>query len=337
MKKSTPKPLAEATNRPSQQQPSSSLSVPQPSPFRQRHKSTGYTASKKRDSFGDMSSSDPKEKLAKQQMNSSNIQLNDIESDDFENWKLSINEALSNTLLMFFAGYETTSSAIAFCCHILATHPEQREKLLEEIKENWQELNLNLRPKTEESDISRASMSSNKNWPMMRNSIRNSFIIDKIESDDETSKNGDKDDEDDDDVFGDTKDFTPPDASVNKTTRASTSGVHFFGGASFGPNNALSNADRLNNLNETLEKMKYLDMFVKEVLRMFPIATSMVSRKCVVDNFRIGHGNYHIPKGTNIVVDVLSIHYDPTLWGEKLVSLATTVRFPSLIELLFRF
>lgn len=41
----------------------------------------------------------------------------------------------------------------------------------------------------------------------------------------------------------------------------------------------------------------------------------MVSRKCAIENFRIGNGTYFIPKGMNVVVDVLSIHYNPVLWG----------------------
>lgn len=28
-----------------------------------------------------------------------------------------------------------------------------------------------------------------------------------------------------------------------------------------------------------------------------------------------GSGNYYVPSGMNIVVDVLSLHYDPVLWG----------------------
>ena len=63
--------------------------------------------------------------------------LTEINSDDFENWKLTINEAISNSLLMFFAGYETTSSALAFCCHVIAKLPQERNKLIEEIRENW--------------------------------------------------------------------------------------------------------------------------------------------------------------------------------------------------------
>jgi len=36
-----------------------------------------------------------------------------------------------------------------------------------------------------------------------------------------------------------------------------------------------NSTDEWSDLNEAIEKLKYLDMFVKEVLRMFPIANSM--------------------------------------------------------------
>lgn len=38
--------------------------------------------------------------------------MKEYEVEEFESWKLTVNEALNNSLLMFFAGYETTSSAI---------------------------------------------------------------------------------------------------------------------------------------------------------------------------------------------------------------------------------
>ena len=63
------------------------------------------------------------------------------------------------------------------------------------------------------------------------------------------------------------------------------------------------NHEKWNELYSTIDSMKYLDMFVKEVLRMFPIANSMVSRKCMVDDLYIDNGNYYIPKNMNIVVD----------------------------------
>lgn len=38
--------------------------------------------------------------------------LKEYDLEEYESWKLTVNEALSNSLLMFFAGYETTSSAL---------------------------------------------------------------------------------------------------------------------------------------------------------------------------------------------------------------------------------
>lgn len=200
---------------------------------------------------------------SRSRLKSSSLILNDLESEDFENWKLTVNEALSNTLLMFFAGYETTSTAITFCCKAISTMPEQKEKLLDEINQNWDKLKFNL----EKYKIKPLKFKNNSNQSEGNSSVN-------------------LDDSDDDDVFEDEK----------KTTSSNS-------------------LNEWNELYETMENMKYLDMFVREVLRMYPIANSMVSRKCVVDNLIINNGNYRIPKGMNIVVDVLSIHFDPVWWG----------------------
>ena len=127
---------------------------------------------------------------------------------------LSLDEIKSNTLLMFFAGFETTSTAIAFAIHVLKTNKEELSRLKNEIKEVLAHDNTN--------EISYSS----------------------------------------------------------------------------------------------IDELKYLDLFIKEVLRMYPIANSMVSRQCNEDDLCIGDNKqYFIPKGINIVVDVLSIHYDASLWG----------------------
>ncbi|CAF0715204.1 unnamed protein product [Brachionus calyciflorus] len=201
---------------------------------------------------------------------------NDLETEDFENWKLTVNEALSNTLLMFFAGYETTSTAITFCCKVISSLPEQREKLLDEIKDNWHSLKFNLEKykiKAIKSKIDSTSFNS--------------------DDDDETLCNESDDYDENDDVFDD-------DVKVDNINNDKDKSRVL---------------DEWNELYESLENMKYLDIFVKEVLRMFPIANSMVSRKCVVDNLYIDNGIYKIPNGMNIVVDVLSIHYDALWWG----------------------
>ena len=141
--------------------------------------------------------------------------------------------------------------------------PDQREKLLDEIKENWTELSVLIN----KFDVSPVSKSHPKK-----------------------SDSEDIDDSSNDEVF---------EESASKKSQNEES------------------LEQWNDLYEVIEKLGYLDMFVREVLRMFPIANSMVSRKCAIDNFKIDHGNYSIPKGMNIVVDVLSIHYSPVLWGPK--------------------
>ena len=120
---------------------------------------------------------------------------------------LTMNEAESNFLLIFFAGFETTSAALAFTCHVLSHNKAECNKLINEFK------------------------------------------------------------------------------SLNKNIEI-----------------------------EDLSRLKYLDCFVKEVLRMYPIANSMVARESSVSDFKI-KDNLTIPKGVTIVVDVLSIHYNQKLWG----------------------
>ena len=42
-------------------------------------------------------------------------------------------EIKENLTLFMLAGYETTSTALAYICYILAKHPEEQQKLIEEI------------------------------------------------------------------------------------------------------------------------------------------------------------------------------------------------------------
>ena len=50
---------------------------------------------------------------------------------------MSFKEVISNLSIFMLAGYETTSSALGFAIHSLATHPEVQKKLFEEINENF--------------------------------------------------------------------------------------------------------------------------------------------------------------------------------------------------------
>lgn len=63
---------------------------------------------------------------------------------------------------------------------------------------------------------------------------------------------------------------------------------------------------------DNIQKLEYLDMFVKETLRMWPIANPACTRRCVK------HTNVQgidIPEDLTIVVDVMSLHFDSNLWG----------------------
>lgn len=64
---------------------------------------------------------------------------------------------------------------------------------------------------------------------------------------------------------------------------------------------------------DIVNEMEYLDMFIRETLRMFPIAPSVITRKSTED-FHI-KDMATIPAGTVITVDMFNLHYNPDLWG----------------------
>nr|QVK45585.1 cytochrome P450 [Brachionus paranguensis] len=120
-------------------------------------------------------------------------------------------EIEANLLLFMLAGYETTSTALSYSSHVLATHPDEQLRLHDEI------------------------------------------------------------------------------SSV------------------FGNDLSLINSD-------SVQELKYLDWFVKEVLRYYPIGNSVVARRCTKKTTIKG---IDIPVDTPIAVDVMSIHFDADLWGPQ--------------------
>uniref|UniRef100_A0A915M030 Cytochrome P450 n=1 Tax=Meloidogyne javanica TaxID=6303 RepID=A0A915M030_MELJA len=64
---------------------------------------------------------------------------------------------------------------------------------------------------------------------------------------------------------------------------------------------------------EQLAKLKYADAVFKETLRLCPIATDVVNRKCEETTTL---GNITIEKGTFVSVDLFTLHRDKKIWGE---------------------
>lgn len=64
---------------------------------------------------------------------------------------------------------------------------------------------------------------------------------------------------------------------------------------------------------EILNKMDYLDWFVRETLRMYPITPIVINRECSEEIDIPGLGR--ICPGTKMTLDMYSLHYDNDLWG----------------------
>ena len=64
---------------------------------------------------------------------------------------------------------------------------------------------------------------------------------------------------------------------------------------------------------DIINKMDYLDMFAREILRMFPIAATAVTRQCAEDFHVKGFGT--VSAGTVIAIDMYNLHFNPDLWG----------------------
>ncbi|CAF1203675.1 unnamed protein product [Rotaria sp. Silwood1] len=128
------------------------------------------------------------------------------------NRKLTRHEIAANIFLFIIAGYETTSTALSYISYVLATHPNEQQKLQDEIDANFI-------PKTEDDMPSY----------------------------------------------------------------------------------------------DTVLQMEYLDMFIRETLRMYPILPMVINRQSSEDFHIKGIGT--IPAGTRIAIDMYRLHYDPDLWG----------------------
>ncbi|CAF0828341.1 unnamed protein product [Adineta steineri] len=143
---------------------------------------------------------------------------NTAEDDNKTNHWLSKDEVIGNTVAFMVAGYETTSTALAYATYVLAKHPDVLKKLQDE--------------------------------------------IDQLPIDNDDNTNDEK-----------IKEY---------------------------PNY------------DTVTHLSYMDMFISEVLRMYPIGNFTLQR-CAMENTVVQGIN--IEKGTTVYADIYSIHYDRELWG----------------------
>ncbi|XP_049542627.1 probable cytochrome P450 313a4 [Anopheles darlingi] len=63
---------------------------------------------------------------------------------------------------------------------------------------------------------------------------------------------------------------------------------------------------------ETLQQLVYLEMVLKESLRLFPIAP-IIARQTTQE---IALGKYILPVGVDVFINIFSIHRNSTYWGE---------------------
>ena len=70
--------------------------------------------------------------------------------------------------------------------------------------------------------------------------------------------------------------------------------------------------DRVHHDYDELMKLEYLEWFIRETLRLYPIAPFIVNRQC---NKTCQIGTLHVEAGTNFSVDMVSLHYSAELYG----------------------
>lgn len=67
---------------------------------------------------------------------------------------------------------------------------------------------------------------------------------------------------------------------------------------------------------DAVQKMKYMDMFISETLRLWPAAPG-TDRTCVKDySYDDGQYKFKVDKGTALSIPIVSLHHDAKYWNE---------------------
>ncbi|CAH2077559.1 unnamed protein product [Thlaspi arvense] len=64
-----------------------------------------------------------------------------------------------------------------------------------------------------------------------------------------------------------------------------------------------------------IKDLVYIQAIVKETFRLYP-SVPLVAYRTVMEDFDIVNGNYHIPAGTQLLVNASKIGKDPSLWSD---------------------
>lgn len=63
---------------------------------------------------------------------------------------------------------------------------------------------------------------------------------------------------------------------------------------------------------DTLNQLPYLEMVIKETMRLFPVAAFTL--RTTTDEFELN--KYTIPAGANLFLSIYTLHRDKMLWGD---------------------
>ncbi|XP_077491368.1 cytochrome P450 3A12-like isoform X2 [Amblyomma americanum] len=209
-----------------------------------------------------------------------------------EDWILMCN---LGTLLI--AGYDTTSTSLAFLLYLLAKHPEEQDKIEAEIAakcggkiqmEENENLAISSSPQwTEPQVVLRAAHKKNTHKSTRDSDFRAPDCVSDAGESWKKINTG--------------ADGHQPNQTVDTNAEAELL-------SSTPPDSVTSELDE-----DVIMSLERLDMVVREGLRLYPAIPVMIMRQCSEDTTILGQ---FIPAGITLVSPTWHIHRDPEIWPE---------------------